>query len=145
FGRAPPPMGIEIGTIVDGKYEIEGRIGEGGMGIVYRARQINLGRPVAIKMLSGDAAARRAALDRFRREALVIAKLRHPNIVTIHDLGEAEDLGAYLVLELLDGRSLGEEIARWRRLGADHALGIARQVCAALGAAHAAGVIHRDL
>src|SRR6185436_3307023 len=97
-----PAMSLEIGTIIDGKYEIEGYLGRGAMGVVYRARQINLDRSVAIKVLSDDAT-RGAALDRFRREALVIARLRHPNIVTIHDFGDVEGSGAYLVLELLDG------------------------------------------
>jgi non-specific serine/threonine protein kinase len=138
-------MSLDPGTIIDGKYEIEGRIGAGGMGIVYRARQLRLLRSVAIKVVSADDAEREDMLDRFRREALAVARLRHPNIVTIHDFGDADGVGAYIVLELLEGRSLAEEILRRTRLEPDSAIEIAGQICAALGAAHAAGIVHRDL
>jgi non-specific serine/threonine protein kinase len=138
-------MSLGVDIVIDGKYRIEGRIGEGGMGVVYRARQLNLDRPVAVKVLSRGAATCAEALERFRREALAVARLRHPNIVTVHDFGDAEGVGAYIVLELLEGRPLHAEIARRGRFEPAQAVALARQVCAALRAAHAAGIVHRDL
>jgi serine/threonine protein kinase len=81
-----------VGTVVDGKYCLEALLGAGGMGAVYRATQLQLERPVAVKIIRGEFLSDPAAVERFRREALVIARLNHPNIVTIHDFGIAPDV-----------------------------------------------------
>ena len=137
--------GLPLGTVLDGKYRIEALVGRGGMGTVYRAAQLKLQRTVAVKLMRGTLLADRIACARFEREALAIARLKHPNIVTIHDLGVAPGLGAYLVMELVEGRSLRQELAERTRLGTREALGLMGQVCAAVAAAHRAQVVHRDL
>jgi non-specific serine/threonine protein kinase len=98
-----------------------------------------------MKVVRGDLLADPSTTERFRREAVAVARLRHPHIVTVHDYGVAEGVGAYLVLELLEGRSLREELAERKRLDAREALDLMRQVCQAVEAAHRAGVVHRDL
>jgi serine/threonine protein kinase len=97
------------------------------MGAVYRATQLNLNRTVAIKVMRGDVLADPRALERFRREALAIAQLNHPNIVTIHDFGLSPDLGAYLVMEHLAGRSLRSDLEHRGRLAVEEAVDILRQ------------------
>jgi predicted ATPase/serine/threonine protein kinase len=134
-----------VGSVLDGKYRIDALLGTGGMGAVYRATQFALARPVAIKVIRGRFAIESVQTQRFKREALMVAQLRHPHIVTIHDFGTAEGVGAYLVMELLDGRSLREELEGFRRLSIDIATEILRQCCSAIHVAHAAGVVHRDL
>jgi predicted ATPase/serine/threonine protein kinase len=133
------------GTVVDDKYRIEGLLGSGGMGTVYRARHVQLERPVALKVLRSELLAEPSMAERFRREAVAVARLRHPNIVTVHDYGLAPGIGAYLVLELLEGRLLRDELTEHRRLDTPTTLAILGQVCAAVEAAHRAGVVHRDL
>jgi hypothetical protein len=125
-------------------YEIQGQLGAGGCGVVYRAVQTRLGRPVALKTIrladgtSADAAAR------FRREAVALAKLQHPNIVAVHDSGIA-DGRAFFAMELLAGEDLKQRIDRAGPLDERAALLVARQTAAALANAHAAGIIHRDI
>ena len=140
--RASAPL---AGGILDGRYRLDALLGAGAMGAVYRATQLNLHRTVAIKFARGDLLSDPRAVERFRREALVVAQLKHPNIVTIHDFGVTPEAGAYLVMEHLEGRSLRQELERTARLDLGDALEVMRQACAAVGAAHAAGVIHRDL
>jgi hypothetical protein len=103
---------LAAGMVVDGKYRVEGVLGVGGMGAVYRARHLQLERPVALKVLRGEPLADASAGERLRREAVTVARLRHPNIVTVYDYGMVQGTGAYLVMELLEGRSLHEELAR---------------------------------
>ena len=131
-------MSLAPGTRV-GPYEIVSRIGAGGMGEVYRARDAKLQRDVAIKVLPADVANDDERLARFEREARTLAALNHPNIAHVHGF---ED-GA-LVMELVDGEDLAAAIARGP-IPIDESLGIARQIADALDAAHAAGIIHRDL
>jgi len=128
-------------------YQIMGRIGVGGMGVVYRARDIKLNRPVAIKVLPEVLANDPDRRRRFEREAQLLASLNHPHIATIHSV-EKGDGRLALVLELIEGKTLAEliqERAKGRALPIDEALTIARQVADALEAAHEKGIVHRDL
>ncbi len=125
------------------EYEITARIGTGGMGEVYRARDVKLGRDVAIKVLPAPVADDAARIVRFRREAQILATLNHPHIAAIYALEESEDILA-LVLELVDGATLADRI-RHHPLPVNEALTIARQTAEALEAAHTKGIIHRDL
>jgi predicted ATPase/tRNA A-37 threonylcarbamoyl transferase component Bud32 len=134
-----------VGTVVDGKYRVEAFVGQGGMGTVYRARHLQLGRAVALKFIRGDVVAGEAQLRRFEREAQTVARLRHPHIVTIHDFGVTGEGGAYLVMELLEGRSLRQELRRLGTVPPPRAAALMRQVCWAVQAAHEAGIVHRDL
>jgi non-specific serine/threonine protein kinase len=145
--RAPrgPVSSLPVGIVVDGKYRIERLLGAGGMGAVYSANHLQLQRAVALKAIRGDLVDNPTTGERFRREAVAVARLRHPNIVTVHDFGVSPDVGAYLVMERLEGRSLRQELARGTRFELATALSITAQICAAVGAAHRAGVVHRDL
>jgi non-specific serine/threonine protein kinase len=136
----PPP-----GIVLEGKYRVEALLGSGGMGTVYRATQLNLRRTVALKLIRGAFASDTAARARFAREALALARLKHPNLVTIHDAGLAPGVGAYLVMEYIAGRSLRQQLRERGRLVEREAVGLIRQVCAGVEAAHAHGVLHRDL
>jgi serine/threonine protein kinase len=133
------------GTVVDGKYRIDGVVGEGGLGVVYGATQLSLARPVAVKVLHGTASSRPEAVQRFEREARTVAQLRHPHVVTIYDFGVAPEVGAYIVMELVAGRSLRAEIGESGPLGPRHALVLVDQIASAVQAAHELGIIHRDL
>jgi len=126
-----------------GPYEITAKLGEGGMGEVYRARDTDLGRDVAVKVLPSDLADNPEALSRFRREAQTLAALNHPNIATIYGIEESSGIRA-LVMELVEGDDLSALIARGR-LPLAEALPIARQIAEALEAAHEQGIVHRDL
>jgi serine/threonine-protein kinase len=124
-------------------FKITAKLGEGGMGQVYRAEDSKLGREVAIKVLPEAFTADEERLDRFEREARVLATLNHPNIAAIYDL--AEDGGThFLVLELAEGEDLAERIARGPILP-NEALPIALRIAEALEAAHERGIVHRDL
>ena len=135
-------MSLESGSRV-GAYEVSTKIGEGGMGEVYRARDARLGREVAIKILPESLVADPDALLRFEQEAKAVAALSHPNIVSIHDIGESEGL-SYVVLELLEGETLGEALARGA-LPLRNAIQYAIQLSNGLAAAHDCSIVHRDL
>ncbi len=139
------PYALAPGAVVDGKYRVETLLGRGGMGEVYRATQLSLDRTVALKVLRGELAANATMLTQFRREAHAIARLRHPNIVTIHEYGVENGVGAFFVMEHLEGRSLRQELQDRGRLRSDEIVAMTLQICAAVGAAHDAGVVHRDL
>jgi serine/threonine protein kinase len=136
---------LRPGMVVDGKYRIETIVGEGGVGIVYEATQLSLGRPVALKVIRGTGTSHPGAARRFEREARTVAQLHHPHVVTIFDFGVAADVGAFIAMELLAGRSLRDEIGEVGRMNSRTALVLMDQICAAVQAAHDAGVIHRDL
>jgi eukaryotic-like serine/threonine-protein kinase len=136
-------MAFDAGTRV-GPYEILSAIGAGGMGAVYRARDTRLGRIVAIKVLTGALATDPESRQRFEEEARAIAALNDPHICTIHDVGRDGDLD-YLVLEYLEGETLGDRIRRTGALPIGEALSIAVQIGEALDRAHRAGIVHRDL
>lgn len=134
-----------IGSVLDNKYAIESLIGTGGMGAVFLARQSGLDRPVAIKVVLGKYQSQDSAVERFKREAVAVARLRHPNIVTVYDFGIAPDAGTYLVMEYLEGRSLRAEMRQHGALPIETVVAITTQISAALDAAHRAGVVHRDV
>jgi serine/threonine protein kinase len=127
-----------------GKYDVTGVIGRGGMGIVYRATDPRIGRPVAIKVLTGLFSEDSELLERFYREAKSTGSLQHQNIVTVYELGD-QDGFPYLVMEYLEGESLDSIIASRRPLSIAEKLGIIIRVCDGLSFAHARGIIHRDI
>jgi serine/threonine-protein kinase len=127
-----------------GNYVAEGELGRGGMGVVYRARHPELGRVAAVKVLAQTRADDADGIARFFDEARAASAIRHPGIVEVFDLGKTEEGDAYYVMELLQGESLAEVLARGPLAPADAAR-IAIDVAGALGAAHAAGIVHRDL
>jgi serine/threonine protein kinase len=136
-----------VGRVLDSKYELVSRLGEGGMGAVYRARRLHIGDEVAVKILLKQYVASAEAIERFRREARAAALLRHPNVVGIYDFGEArgEDAPAYIVMELVEGISLRDLIRREGNIAPARAVSLMRDICAGVGAAHRRNVVHRDL
>ena len=135
-------MSLEPGSRL-GSYEILSAIGAGGMGEVYRAKHVKLGRDVAIKVLPSEFAADAERLRRFEREARSASALNHPNIVTIYDIAEHEDT-TYIAMELVEGRTL-RELLQDGPLPVAKTIAIVTQICDGLGKAHAAGIVHRDL
>src|SRR5262249_47656784 len=135
-------MGITIGQKL-GAYEITGLLGKGGMGEVYRARDLKLKREVAIKLLPEELSRDADRVSRFQREAEVLASLNHPNIAGIYDLQQIND-SRYLVLELVEGETLADRVQRGPLL-VEEAVEIAKHICEALEAAHEKGIVHRDL
>ena len=137
-GRFPP------GTLLGGRYRIVALLGKGGMGEVYRADDLSLDQPVALKFLPEALAFHEDALARFRNEVRIARQVSHPNVCRVYDMGEME--GQYfLSMEYVDGEDLGSLLRRIGRLPADKALEISRKLCAGLAAAHEKGVLHRDL
>src|SRR5438128_4407888 len=126
-------------------YTIEGEIGRGGMGVVYQARDERLKRQVAIKVLPPEISFSEEILIRFRREAETAARLSHPHIVPIHSVGEGPDGLVYFVMAYVDGESLAARLKRRVRLPAEEARRVMIETADALGAAHAVGIIHRDV
>jgi serine/threonine-protein kinase len=134
-----------VGQTLAGKYKIEKLIKTGGMGSVYRGKHVLMDKTVAIKVLKQSLAGDDAVVARFSREAKAASKISHPHAVSVTDFGEAENGIVFLVMEYLDGRTLKEVIAAEGPLQVERAARIVRQVAGALDAAHAQGVIHRDL
>jgi serine/threonine protein kinase len=142
--RDTPPRGVRAGVVLGGRYSIVEAIGAGGMGTVYRAVQLGLGRDVAIKLIGNGRSATAEQTARFEREAMLLARLSHPSIVTVFDFGRTDDGTLYLVMELVRGESLESRLRRGR-LHWTEAIDVGLQVSAALDAAHTASVLHRDL
>ncbi|MBZ0238612.1 MAG: protein kinase [Deltaproteobacteria bacterium] len=134
-----------IGHIIDGRYRVVELIGEGGMGKVYLAEHVEIGKRVALKVLHPSYSRMPDLVERFRREARAASKIGHPNIVDVTDSGTTADGSAYFVMEYLEGVELGSVIEREGALELARAIRIAQQMCRALAGAHAAGIIHRDL
>src|SRR5262245_44424865 len=139
---APPLPDLTGRTL--GDYQILRRLGTGGMGQVYLARQLSLKREVALKLLRTDLATDSTALMRFQAEAEAVAKLNHPNIVHIHHLGEFDGV-RYMVLEYVEGRNLRDHLARRGQPYLPVSLSIIRHVVLALQKAHEEGIVHRDI
>ncbi len=131
--------------MLDGRYRIDAVLGTGGMGRVYRGEHTGIGRAVAIKVLHADLGRNREAAARFQREALASGRLDHPNIVGVSDFGVLGDGACYLVMEALEGESLGNRLDREKRLPWRDALEIMRGVLNGLRHAHERGVVHRDI
>ncbi len=142
---APRPRTVRPGEIVNGRYRVLRRLARGGMSRVYLAEQINIERQVALKIIRAQYAQDRVIASRLRREARALAAVDHPNIVTVHDLGEAPTGEPYIVMELVEGPSLADIVRQEGRLDAERALALLLQIARALAAVHAHGIVHRDL
>ena len=132
------------GELLGGRYRIVAMLGKGGMGEVYRAEDLSLDQPVALKFLPEAATHNDGALTRLRSEVRIARQVSHPNVCRVYDLGEMEGL-YFLSMEYVDGEDLGSLLRRIGRLPGDKAIEIARKLCAGLAAAHERGVLHRDL
>jgi serine/threonine protein kinase len=133
------------GAVLGGRYRLDSPIGGGSFGRVFRGHDMELQRGVAVKVLGTSAGTDPVALARFRREGALACRLPHPNVVGVIDFGITAGGVAYLVMELLEGRSLASEIAERAPLGIPRAAAILMPVCSALAAAHEAGIVHRDV
>jgi CheY-like chemotaxis protein len=147
---APPveplsPAQAVPGTVLGGRYRLEEMLGGGSFGTVFRARHLELERDVAVKVLATSAGTDPEALARFRREGASACRVQHPNAVAVLDFGVNQGGVAYLVMELLEGRSLEKELGDETQLTPRRSAEIVVPVCLALAAAHAAGVVHRDI
>jgi len=136
--------GLAAGARLGGRYRILEVLGIGGMGMVYQAEDEQLGLTIAVKILRPDLVEGEELRERFKQELLLARQVSHPNVVRIHDIGNDGDL-VFLTMDFVPGRSLRELLAEEQRLPPERAIEIARQLALALGAAHQAGVVHRDL
>jgi serine/threonine-protein kinase len=130
---------------VDNKYRSDQLVGRGGMGAVYRARDLRLDRDVALKVVRAELIGDPEARTRFRREAQIVARLQHPSVVSIYDYGTLPDGGAYLVMEYVRGEDLRHAIRRVGRFAPADAVRLLSAICSAIDAAHREGILHRDL
>jgi serine/threonine protein kinase len=148
--EAPPGEGYPeedplVGQLIADRYRVSRLLGEGGMGRVYEAEHVAIGKQVAVKVLHPQYSRHPDVVTRFRREAQAASKIGHPNIVDVTDFGETADGSVFFVMEHLAGLDLGQLLAAERCLAPERAIAIGVQICRALAAAHAAGIIHRDL
>ena len=140
-----PIKDARIGSTLNGRYQLEASIGEGGMATVYAARHRLVDRPCAVKIMNAALAKNEVIRERFRREAKAAQKLAHPNIIEIFDQGELDDGSLFLVMELLEGETLADVVMRDGKIPVERALPIVIQIARALARAHDLEVIHRDL
>ena len=134
-----------VGQTLDGRYYVEKKIGEGGMGVVFSARHAVIERPLAIKVLKREVMRDTATIKRFVQEAKAASRIGHPNIVDVTDFGTTPDGMTYSVMEFVVGTTLGAAIRAAAPFPPQRAIKIAAQIARALGAAHDKGIIHRDL
>jgi tRNA A-37 threonylcarbamoyl transferase component Bud32 len=134
-----------VGRTVAGRYKVIKLLGEGGMGQVYLAEHSAIEKRIALKVLRAEYAHKGEIVTRFQQEAISASRIKHPNVLDVFDFGQLENGCFYLAMEFLDGNDLADELQRSRVLTAPRALPIALQICRALSAAHAKGVVHRDM
>src|SRR4051812_9148793 len=137
-------VSVPVGTLLNDRYRLDEQVGSGGMSTVYRAFDTTLERQVAIKLMHRPLAEHSDQLERFRREARAVAQLNHPHIVGVIDAGE-DDGAPFIVFEFVDGETLKDRIRRNGRLAIPEAIAYAIEIARALGAAHAQGIVHRDV
>src|SRR5215211_100138 len=135
--------GSAIGTTVGG-YRVEAEVGRGGMGVVYRAEQLGLGRTVALKLIAAELAQDRGFRERFERESRLAASIEHPNVIPVYEAGEADGV-LYISMRYIDGSDLRALISSGGRLDPRRAAALLGQVGNALDAAHGLGLVHRDV
>jgi len=140
----PPETDPFIGRVIQGRYRVIDRIGEGGMGVVYVAEHVEIEKRVALKVLRDDFSKRPEVVERFRQEARSASKIGHAHIVDVTDFGQLEEGGVYFAMELLSGRGLNE-MCRGKTVPLERAVPIIDQIARALQAAHGKGIVHRDL
>lgn len=142
-----PSADPRTGLVLDSKYKLIESLGEGGMGCVFRAERLHIGDEVAVKLLHRDLVRENQALERFRREARTAAMIRHPNVVSIHDFSDGTGAAgeAYIVMELVQGVSLGKLLRREGRMSPKRAVHLMQDICNGVGVAHRRGLLHRDL
>ncbi|MBT8495687.1 MAG: serine/threonine protein kinase [Deltaproteobacteria bacterium] len=134
-----------IGKVIDGRYEVIERVGEGGMGVVYKARQVSIDRLIAIKMLNKQMASDPNWVERFYNEARACSRLQHPNTIRMFDFGQTREGALFMTMEFLDGHSLRHAIAAGAPMDPARVLKILIQICASLSEAHSLKIIHRDM
>jgi len=134
-----------IGITVAGRYQVLKLLGEGGMGAVYLAEHVAIEKKIALKVLHAEYASKGDIVTRFQQEAISASRIKHPNVLEIFDFGQLETGAFYLAMEFLEGNDLADEIQRHRVLDPARGLRFAQQICRALAAAHAKGVVHRDM
>lgn len=134
-----------IGKTIAGKYRVEGLLGEGGMAQVFRAIHLGLDRPVVIKLMHSSMPSMDTAMKRFEQECKVTAKLDHPNVVSVFDVGTLEGRRPYLVMEFIQGESMRDYLDRETSMSVRDACNAMMQVCSGLAEAHGQGIVHRDL
>jgi len=145
FHHGPSEYDRLVGETLDGRYFIQGKLGEGGMGVVYSARHAVIERPLAIKVLKREVMRDTATIKRFVQEARAASRIGHPNIVDVTDFGTTPDGMTYSVMEFIDGITLAKAIRAEAPLPPERSIAIAQQIARALAAAHDKGIVHRDL
>ena len=139
------PHDTMIGSLAAGRYRVLKLLGEGGMGQVYLAEHVAIEKRVALKVLRAEYASKGEIVTRFQQEAISASRIKHPNVLDVFDFGQLENGCFFLAMEFLEGNDLAEELTRRRVLGPASGIRIAMQICRALAAAHANGVVHRDM
>src|SRR5581483_2233411 len=139
------PTAAQIGRILDGKYRLDAFLSHGGMGSVFKATHVMLGRTVAVKLINPDIVTSPEIVRRFQREARAATSLNHPNITGVYDLGQTADGTLYIAMEFIDGPTLKSVLKRGGAMPTAKIATILRQVAAARSTAHRHGVVHRDL
>ena len=133
-----------VGKVIDGRYEIQARVGEGGMGVVYKARQMSIDRVIALKMLNAQMQGDQTWVQRFYNEAKACSRLQHPNTIRMFDFGQTQDGRLFMTMEFLDGVSLRDALQKGP-IAPQRVVKILIQCCASLAEAHSIGIIHRDI
>ena len=143
--RSPEATDPLVGQVIADRYRVVSLLGEGGMGRVYLAEHVRMGRKCAVKVISPSLARNDAAVARFNREAANASQINHPNVAQVYDFGEAPNNTLYLAMEFVEGETLSAMIRRYGALSVRRAASLTKQVCDALSAAHHRGIVHRDL